>query len=375
MEREYLIFTNREHYNDLGIVRSLGESGIKSVLVAVKGPVRFVGYSRYVKRTHYVDDVEEGYRLILDRYGNRKDKSFILSGNDVVTACLDRHYDEIKDRFYYYNAGASGRINYFMNKDRMFDVAAKHGIKTARTWKVSVGDVPSDIEYPVMTKAVNTLGDEWKNIVFVCNSEEELLESYSRIKSREVLLQKYVEKKDEVAFQGISIDHGNQVAILTTMRQLYNLPYTYSPIWIVRNNKDEEMASRIGNVIKEIGFEGIFEFEFLEDKEGNLWFLEINMRSAADGYATTVAGMSQVTLWCECMTNNTIPQDIFKEIPDGFMAIAECFDYDARVKKGVISHGEWLKQYLKMPCKLYKGRRDFLPFFLFMWYKLIKMRH
>lgn len=371
---EYIVFTNREHYNDLGIVRSLGEIGIRPVLVAVIGPVKFVGYSRYVKETHYVSDVEEGYRLIVEKYSKVNDKSFILSGNDVVTACLDRHYDEIKDYFYFYNAGASGRINYYMNKDRMFDVVAKHGLQVARTWKINVGDIPDDIEYPIMTKAVNTIGSEWKSIVFVCNNDEELLAAYSKIKSPTVLLQQYIKKNDEVAFQGISIDHGNQVAILTTMRQLYNLPYTYSPIWIVKNNKNEEMTRRISDIIREIGLEGIFEFEFLEDMEGNLWFLEINMRSAADGYATTVAGMSQVTLWCDSMINGCFPREYYKEIPDGFMAIAECFDYDARVKKGVISHGEWFRQYLKMPCKLYKGRYDYLPFFLFMWYKFTKMK-
>ena len=372
---EYIVFTNREHYNDLGIVRSLGESGIRSILVAVKGPLKFVGYSRYVKKAYYVDDVEEGYRLIRDRYSRNNGKAYILSGNDIITAYLDSKYEELKDHFYFYNAGEAGRINYYMNKDNMFDLVRKYGLNVARTWKVSVGEIPDDIEYPVMTKAINSLGKEWKSIVYVCSNKEELLEVYSKISSTSILLQRYISKTDEVSFQGISVDHGRQVCIVTNMRQKYNIPETYSPLWIVENNKNQEMAEIISKIMEDFGFEGIFEFEFLEDKDGNLWFLEINLRSAADGYATTVAGMSQVTLWCKAIENNKIPEDYYKDIPEGFLAIAECFDYDVRVKKGRISHGKWLREYFAMNCKLYKGRRDFVPFFLFMWYKLTKMKH
>ena len=53
--------------------------------------------------------------------------------------------------------------------------------------------------------------------------------------------------------------------------------------------------------------------------------------------------------------------------------MAECFDYDARVKKGIISKKEWNKQYKSAQAKLYLGRKDFIPFLSFMWYKLTKM--
>lgn len=372
---EYIVFVSKEHYNPLGIVRTLGEAGKKPVVVIVEGDLKFVGQSKYVKERNYVKTPEDGIELILQKYAHADEKSFILTGDDVTVSTLDKHYDELKKYFYFYNAGKTGRIVHFMNKDNMIELALKHGLNVAKTWKVKVGDIPNDIEYPIMTKAINSFGDEWKNIVFICHNDIELREAFSKMKSNEILLQSYINKIDEVSFDGFSINHGKDAIILTEVYQEYCIPDKYSPYWDVRNNTDLETTNKIKKIIEEIGFEGIFEFEFMIDRDRKLWFLEINFRNTALGYSTTTAGMPQVTLWCESVKNGAIEPGIIKNIPAGHKAMAECFDYDARVKTGMISKAEWLKQYESCQCKLYKGHDDDLPFYRFMWYKLTKMKH
>ena len=140
--KEYIVLVTKEHYNPLGIVRTLGEAGIAPIVVAVKGDLKFVGQSKYVKEKYYVDSTVEGIELIIDKFANKNEKSFILTGDDVTVAMLDKHYDELKDFFYFYNAGKSGRITHYMNKDVMMDLVTKHGIKIAKTWKVKVGEIP-----------------------------------------------------------------------------------------------------------------------------------------------------------------------------------------------------------------------------------------
>ena len=370
--REYIVFVSKEHYNPLGIVRTLGEAGIKPVVVIVEGDLKFVGQSKYVKRRHYVKSPDDGIKLIIEKYASMNEKSFILTGDDVTVMTLDKHYEELKDYFYFYNAGETGRITYYMNKDNMIDIALKHGLNVAKTWKVKVGEIPEDIEYPIMTKAINSFGPEWKNIVFICHNNDELRAAYTQMKSKEILLQQYIAKIDEVSFDGFSVDQGRQTIILTEVYQEYCIPDKYSPYWDVRNNTDLETTSKIKNIIAEIGLEGIFEFEFMVDKDGKRWFLEINFRNTALGYSTTAAGMPQVTLWCDCMEKGRIG-NVIHHVPKGLKAMAECFDYDARVKTGIIAKKEWLKQYKACQCKLYKGHGDNVPFYLFMWYKLTKM--
>lgn len=372
--REYIVFVSKEHYNPLGIVRTLGESGISPIVVCVKGELEFVGHSKYVKEAYYVDSPEDGLEFIINRFGKSTDcKSFILTGDDVTVALLDRNYDRLKDYFYFYNAGESGRINYYMNKDNMFSLVERHGINIAKTWKIKVGEIPEDIEYPVMTKAINSIGDEWKDIVFICHNEEELQDSFKHIKSKYILVQTYIEKIDEVSFDAFSINKGENIFVVFEAYQEYNIPDKYSPYWKIKNPKNTDIIEKIKSVISEIKLEGVFEFEFMIDKRGRLWFLEINFRNTALGYATTIAGMPQIKYWCDSMERKYIDENYRKDIPEGLHAIAECFDYDVRVKSGNMSHGEWMKQYIKAECKLYKGRDDDEPFYRFLMYKYTKM--
>lgn len=368
--REYIVLVTKEHYNPLGIVRTLGEAGIRPVVVAVNGNLKFVGQSKYVKEKYYVDSTEEGINLIIDKYADSEEKSFILTGDDVTVAMLDKYYDRLKDYFYFYNAGEKGRIAHYMNKDVMLDLVVKYGIKIAKTWKVKVNEIPKDIVYPIMTKAINSLGSEWKDIVYICHNDAELIEAFKHMKSEKVLLQQYIEKVDEFSFDAISVNRGKDVWVIIEANQIYNIPDKYSPYWVIKNSKNKKMQEKIEKVIGEIGLEGIFEFEFIQDREGTLWFLEINFRNTALGYSTTVAGMPQVVYWCESMEKGFIDREkYYKDIPEGMTAMAECFDYDVRVKTGVLSKEEWLKQYMSTECKMYMGRDDYVPFQLFMEYK------
>lgn len=368
--KEYIVLVTKEHYNPLGIVRTLGEAGIRPIVVAVDGDLKFVGQSKYVKEKYYVDSTEAGIDLIINKFANAEEKSFILTGDDVTVAMLDKHYDRLKDHFYFYNAGEAGRIAHYMNKDVMMDLVAKHGIQIAKTWKVKVGEIPENIVYPILTKAINSIGAEWKEIVYICHNDEELNEAFSHMKSEKVLVQQYIEKVDEFSFDAISVNRGKDVWVITETNQVYNIPDKYSPYWIIKNSENIEMQEKIAKVVEEIGLEGIFEFEFMQDKDGGLWFLEINFRNTALGYSTTVAGMPQVIFWCESMEKCFIDKEkYYQKIPEGLTAMAECFDYDVRVKTGVISKEEWLKEFMTAECKMYMGRDDFEPFRLFMEYK------
>ena len=366
---KYIVFVSKEHYNPLGIVRTLGEAGIMPITVCVKGDLQMVGQSKYVKEKYYVDSPEAGLEFILENFADPNEKSYILTGDDVTVALLDRNYDRLKDYFYFYNAGENGRISHYMNKDVMLDLVTRHGIKAAKTWKVKVGEIPEDIEYPVMTKAINSIGEEWKEIVYICQDDDDLRDAYSKMKSEHILVQQYVKKTDEVSFDAFSVNRGKDVFIVTEAFQMYNIPDKYSPYWRIENPTNVEMAEKIKAVVAEIGLEGIWEFEFMADDKGNLWFLEINFRNTALGYSTTVAGMPQVVLWCEAMKTGKIDHSKRVVVPSGLTAMAECFDYDVRVKAGLITKEEWLKDYMTSECKMYLGRDDFEPFRLFMEYK------
>ena len=55
-----------DHYNPLGVIRSLGENGINPIYIAVKHRVGLGTKSKYVEKVHAVDTIEEGYKVLMD---------------------------------------------------------------------------------------------------------------------------------------------------------------------------------------------------------------------------------------------------------------------------------------------------------------------
>ena len=75
-----------EHYNPLGLIRSLGENGIEPIYICVlaKGKHKSACLSKYISTLHIVDSVENGYDLLRKKYGNypTAEKPIILFSDD-----------------------------------------------------------------------------------------------------------------------------------------------------------------------------------------------------------------------------------------------------------------------------------------------------
>ena len=120
-----------EHYNPLNMIRALGENGINPVYISVKRRYEVATKSKYISELYRVDSVEDGFNLLMDKYGHLAEgtgnKPYIVFSDDKSVGYFDLHYDEWKDKFITYNAGRNGRINEFMDKYNIQQLAKKHG--------------------------------------------------------------------------------------------------------------------------------------------------------------------------------------------------------------------------------------------------------
>lgn len=350
-----------EHYNPLGLIRSLGENWINPVYFSVKrrGPVACL--SKYIYETHFVDTVEEGYDLLLEKYGNEEIKPYVLFSDDKSVGYFDLHYEELKDKFIWYNAGKQGRINEFMDKDKILKIAKKHGFNVLDSHVVKVGDIPEGLVYPIITKDISPNSGSWKADVHICENEEELKKAYKDITSPVVQLQHFVDKKNEYAIEGFTVNHGKEIFIGTTLTWKYLIKGYYSPYHDVTMLKDEAMREKLRRIFEEIGFEGIFEVEFLIDKDDTYYFLEANFRASAWNYSSTVAEMPLSYLWVKSMEAGHIDLKDEKEFED-FTDMSEVIDYGIRVDKGMISIAEWLRDFKEAKGTYYYNKDDPAPF-------------
>ena len=356
-----------DHYNPLGVIRSLGENGISPIFIAVKHKAELGVKSKYVSIVHQVESVEEGYKLLMSQYGDVYEKSgykpFLLFSDDKSIGYFDLRYNEIKDKFITYNAmNTQGRIMEFMDKKRILELAEKHGLNVFKSVVVNKGDILNEIEYPVITKDINPNAGAWKSDVFICYNEYELKEAYKKIESPVILLQKYIDKKTEVAYEGCSVDNGRSSLIAIESTYRYCIPGYYSPFMDVKSPKDKKLVQAMKNMIAEIGFEGIFEIEFIIGKDGTPYFLEINFRNATWSYAATKAGMPLPYLFIKGMLSGNL-DNVSKTVPDGFTAMVEPVDYGKRIELGISSPAEWLSDFKRANCTFYYSENDLEPFY------------
>ena len=359
----YVIVFAVEHYNTLGLIRSLGESGIKPIYIAIKGKAKVASTSKYVSRCYFVDTEKEGYDILLSNYGHEEEKPFVLCIDDKTVAYMDERFNELHGKFIYFNAGSTNRINEFMDKLNILNMANKHGLKTLKAYKCNRGEIPTDIKYPIITKSSSPTIGGWKSDVHVCNSVEELKRAYETIKAPTVLVQEYIEKKNEYCLEGYSVNHGKSVLISIASTYNYLLPNYYSPYMTVQNMDNDFVRNALQKMFEDIGFEGIFEVEFLIDQDGSLYFGEINFRNSTWSYASTVAGMNLPTIWIKGMLEGKIEEDALKDIPEPFTAMVEPIDYGKRVDTGKATYAEWLGDLKDAKCLYYYHKEDREPYY------------
>lgn len=365
MKEQIFISIGPEHYNMTGVIRSLGEAGKNPIYISWGGKARIASTSKYVKKCHYVDSISEAYQLLLSEYGDcyiDGPKPFIFTIDDQTQSFIDFRFNELRDRFIFFNAGKQGKVNEYMDKYNIVKLAQKNGLCPPCSAKCVRGELLHQIDYPVITKAITPAMDNRKKEVFICNSESELKNAYSKISGDSVLVQHFVEKKTEYVLLCCSINNGKDVFFGATHTQNYNIKGYYSPYMKHSPAKEEIIMQGVKRMIREIEYEGLFSVEFLVDYDNSFHFLEINFRSEAFHYASTVAGMNLFDIWVYGMTNGVFPRGARIEF-QSFNSMVEPIDYQKRVVERGMDMGDWMKELLECKCLYYFNSSDPEPFY------------
>ena len=363
-EHKFIVFC-QDHYNPLGIVRSLGEEGIRSIVILESKRPVMINHSRYVEKLHLVKTQEEGLQLLLEMYGHEPLKPFLYTASDDMTSLLDLHYDELIDRFYFFHGKSQGFVTHYMDKGHICDLAVKHGCEIAKTEIVTPGTLPTVVSYPLMTKAIiSTLGG-WKKDSFICRNEQELLEAYQHIRSPKVLLQQFITKKNELCLDGFCFNGGQDVYIPYYSNYLRFDDKSYGPYMVLRPFLNEKVMSQVKAILKEVGFTGIFSVEFLIDQDDNLYFLEVNFRNSTWSYAYTCGGYNMPYLWAKATLEGQLDLSPIQPLEE-FTAMVEPVDLMANViKTHQVSFLQWMKDFRRCKCCYFYGRKDPVPFYHF----------
>lgn len=367
------ILFGHDHYNPLGVVRSLGEDGISPVVILIsRGKPHLVNKSKYLGKLHWVRSIEEGYQVLLSNYGNETLKPFVYTCSDDSESFLDLHYNELIDHFYFFNAGEQGRITKIMEKEEMIKMAVESGIDIPKTEVVRVGDLPKTLRYPILTKAVISTIANWKSNVHICQNEAELLEAYKTIKGDNIILQEYITKKNELCLDGVSVNGGEDVYLPIQSEYIRFTPSAYGNYIYFQKYKEMDLLPKIQAVFKKTGFSGVFSMEFLRDKDDNFYFLEINFRNSTWSYAHTHVGVNLPVIWAKSTLSGHLDVSDVKITKETFTAIQEFTDFKDSVLAGAVSVKQWLKDFRNCDCPFYYNKQDNAPFWSILRKKVLR---
>lgn len=346
-------------YNDLGLIRSCGESGVQPVYITNNAnPIIPIRKSKYLLETIISDFTEDNILNIL--YGLEKkylNKIVVFPASDNAVKILDDNYDKLSENII--TSNAKGRISYLMDKAVMANIAIESGLNVPKTIEFDLYSSNIDIisDFPVIVKPISSIEGE-KSDISVCNYPSDLEIQILKLKEkgyRKVLIQEYIHssKSREIGITGISYPNGEIEihGLIDKIRNRSNINnfgkyHPYQELSIYEN---------LVSYIKMCGYIGIFDTDFIE-KDGLLYFIECNFRNGAYGYATTYSGFNMPLRWVNSCVG--IKNEIVKLKDVTFME--ERTDF-LNVLDKTMTFRAWFKDFIHTDVYLFWNKKDVRP--------------
>lgn len=345
------------HHNTLGMVRCIGEAGISiKYLILTDGKKNsYISYSKYVKKTLVCDNNEKSILITLASCKDNKSKAVIITCTDFTASVLDKNYDLINKDFYFFNAGKSGLLTKYMNKQVQTEEAYWSGLKVP-TSKEFYGNFENAI-YPCILKYSQSINGGKK--IMVCRNHEELFKAYSNFdNSNPILLQQLVNKKQEIVIVGVSANNKIIIPGYILKHREYDGGTNFSSVFPI----DKQMTHLVNGcktLVNKMSYEGLFGIEFIFDGK-DYYFIEINLRNDATTYSIAKAGCNLPYIYIMYklgMDNKIASRKVLRPIT----SIVEFNDFKHRKENG-ITLIKWVKEYISSECKYYFNWKDLLPF-------------
>ena len=146
--------------------------------------------------------------------------------------------------------------------------------------------IAKDCGYPVMIKAAAGGGGRGMRIV---RSENELIESFRSAKNEakkafgidDIFIEKYIEGPKHIEIQVLGDKYGNIVHLYErdcSIQRRHQKVIEFAPALSLTEEKREEICADALKIATSVGYRSAGTLEFLVDKNGNHYFIEMNPR-------------------------------------------------------------------------------------------------
>lgn len=321
-EKPRVIVAGRNYCSNLCMARSLGEAGYEVEILRifqVRPKLRNLmkmlkpdAYSKYIKAYHMCVSRRKSINIVnmLKDLADPARKMLLIPADDLVASVADEYLEELSQFYFLPNAdNKEGEINRLMSKGVQKELALAAGLPVLNSCVIrTVGGkfyVPETVTYPCFIKP-NVSRNSSKSRMRVCYSERELIDTlkeFSAKKDIEMLVEDFVDIKKEYSILGVSTKAGaNGPGFFGAEEGGQN---EHRGVAVTgRILSCETMQPLIDKLIDFVGtlkFDGLYDIDLIETADGKVYFVEVNMRFGASGYAVTRCNVNLPGMFADYM--------------------------------------------------------------------------
>ena len=360
MEVEAIIIGDN-HYNALGVIRSLGYHNIDIKLIVFENEENFVQYSRFVKKYQIIKQDAELLKETIYNFLN-PDKTNILFPLCDFAAIV---CDEFSKDENYKNCvipNANGNCKVYQNKETINKIAETCNITVPKSDILNF-DKNSKFEwetFPAIIKPLLSIEGHKSDIAIVneANEFKTVIQGFKDKGYAEVQIQEYINGTDECMLEVIGyVGKNGQVNFSKIIKKIREYPIkngstSFAEFVDSWNGIDK---NSIVQLLAKTNYYGIFDIEFKYAK-GKTYFIEINFRNGAPSHALTKQGYNIPYSWL-CDAVGLIVNNSNKFNNRLFMV--ETRDV-INMLKGDVSLGIWIKEFSKAKLLIWDSS-DIIP--------------
>lgn len=346
-----VIIVGQDHYNTLGLVRSLGENGIKPivVIIACDAKTSFVLKSKYVKAGFIFEDAStKVIDFIVNNWYNKDYPSVVIGSSDTACTLIDANLSKLKGFICANCNQQENGVVSLMDKYTMNQQAAACGFEVPQSVLLKKEDKLNveAIQLPCIVKPLESSHGN-KNDIAICYTQDELKSAYAVFESQkiDILIQDFIQADYEIGIMGCSFYNSGDIWIPDV---IYKKRYSqksavYAEVEPIQNHqKLAKIVVTIKKLINTIGYKGIFDVDLLCSGE-HIYFIEMNMRNGAYGYGLSRAGSNFAHSWVMEATGHPIKVN---ELSKPTSIMIEFSDL-IKIRENKVSFFRWLSEYRK----------------------------
>lgn len=375
-DRDVLVIGG-DHYNALGVIRSLGELGIKPYYIMISNEkICPTASSKYIKKVFRFDENDEkGVLEFLTEKFYTKKKAFIIPTGDPIEVFLDSNLNKLKEKYIIPNINSKqGEIIKHMDKMYQKELCEKNNINYAKSFYIELDNYMKYIDilpYKVIIKP-DVSAEGSKTDILIEEGKENIMKGLQKFKEKKykrVMVQEFLNYDMEYGLMGISF--GNTVIIPGINSNDYIYPFkrgntSYSEMFPI-----SDFDFNIDNIIelvKSLNYIGLFEIEIFRVKD-KIYFSEMNFRNSANLYAYSGNNINYIYIYLLLCLNLDISHQKATVDKHYYFCVEPL--HLKNVKEGVISFGKCLV-HIKNSTKLIFNKKDIKPFIIKIFHVICK---